>query len=126
MKLTFCLFQLVLELFETYGGTAMLGVPTMLIALIEHPDFVSRDVEARAGLKSHVDRLSRLTPTLKRVFLRSHSEDAMALDDDDGPRYTHSDWESEASKSEVSEELSEKVTESSKTFVFVLPDHFYE
>ncbi len=35
---------LMLELFETYGGTAMLGVPTMLIAMIEHPDFATRDL----------------------------------------------------------------------------------
>ena len=37
---------LVLELFETYGATAMLGVPTMLIAMIEHPDFVTRDLSS--------------------------------------------------------------------------------
>lgn len=35
---------LVLELFEAYGATAMLGVPTMLIAMIEHPDFATRDL----------------------------------------------------------------------------------
>ncbi|MFK7918728.1 MAG: AMP-binding protein [Ilumatobacter sp.] len=35
---------LVLELFETYGATAMLGVPTMLIAMLEHPDFATRDL----------------------------------------------------------------------------------
>ena len=35
---------LVLELSETYGSTAMLGVPAMLIAMIEHPDFSSRDL----------------------------------------------------------------------------------
>ena len=40
---------LVLELFETYGATAMLGVPTMLIAMLEHPDFSSRDL---SGLKA--------------------------------------------------------------------------
>ncbi len=34
----------VLELSETYGATAMLGVPTMLIAMIEHPDFATRDL----------------------------------------------------------------------------------
>ena len=37
---------LVLELFETYRATAMLGVPTMLIAMIEHPDFETRDLTA--------------------------------------------------------------------------------
>jgi len=35
---------LVLELFDTYGGMAMLGVPTMLVAMLEHPDFASRDL----------------------------------------------------------------------------------
>ena len=37
---------LVLELSETYGSNAMLGVPAMLIAMIEHPDFSSRDLSA--------------------------------------------------------------------------------
>ena len=37
---------LVLELLETYRGNAMVGVPTMLIALIEHPDFVRRDLSS--------------------------------------------------------------------------------
>ncbi len=38
--------ELVLELLETYRGSAILGVPTMLIALIEHPDFVRRDLSS--------------------------------------------------------------------------------
>ena len=37
---------LVLELMEAYQANAMLGVPTMLIALIEHPDFVNRDLSS--------------------------------------------------------------------------------
>ena len=37
---------LVLELMETYRATSMLGVPTMLIAMIEHPDFARRDLSA--------------------------------------------------------------------------------
>jgi len=41
---------LVLELFDTYGGMAMLGVPTMLVAMLEHPDFASRDL-------SHVEAI---------------------------------------------------------------------
>jgi len=41
---------LVLELFGTYQGTAILGVPTMLVALIEHPNFESTDL-------SHVEAL---------------------------------------------------------------------
>src|SRR5439155_898375 len=34
----------VLELLEREGGTAMLGVPTMQIALLEHPDVATRDL----------------------------------------------------------------------------------
>jgi len=37
---------LVLELMETYRASSMLGVPTMLIALIEHPDFSGRDLSS--------------------------------------------------------------------------------
>jgi fatty-acyl-CoA synthase len=37
---------LALELNETYRGNALLGVPTMLIALLEHPDFASRDISS--------------------------------------------------------------------------------
>ena len=35
---------LVLELFERYQGTAMLGVPTMLVAMLEHPSFDTTDL----------------------------------------------------------------------------------
>ncbi|HZV06790.1 MAG TPA: AMP-binding protein [Gemmataceae bacterium] len=35
---------LVLEMFETYRGNAMIGVPTMLIAMLEHPTFPTRDL----------------------------------------------------------------------------------
>jgi len=38
--------RLVLELMETYRATAMMGVPTMLIALLEHPDFTRRDLSS--------------------------------------------------------------------------------
>ncbi len=37
---------LMLELIETYEGTHMLGVPTMLIALMEHPSFDSHDLSS--------------------------------------------------------------------------------
>jgi fatty-acyl-CoA synthase len=37
---------LVLELLEAERASAMLGVPTMLIALLEHPDFAVRDLSA--------------------------------------------------------------------------------
>ena len=37
---------LVLELFETYRGSTMVGVPTMLIAMLEHPSFAERDLSS--------------------------------------------------------------------------------
>jgi fatty-acyl-CoA synthase len=37
---------LVLELFETYRGTHALMVPTMLIAVLEHPDCATRDMSS--------------------------------------------------------------------------------
>jgi fatty-acyl-CoA synthase len=37
---------LVLELFETYRGTHALMVPTMLIAVLEHPDCATRDLSS--------------------------------------------------------------------------------
>jgi len=43
---------LVLELIETYKVCAMLGVPTMLIAMLEHADFVSRDLSSLAAICS--------------------------------------------------------------------------
>lgn len=43
---------LVLELTESYEGNAMSGVPTMLISLLEHPDFHSRDLSSLCCLSS--------------------------------------------------------------------------
>ena len=37
---------LVLDLMETYSAGAMLGVPTMLIAMVEHPSFAERDLSS--------------------------------------------------------------------------------
>jgi fatty-acyl-CoA synthase len=37
---------LVLELMETYRAAGMLGVPTMLIAMLEHPTFTERDLSS--------------------------------------------------------------------------------
>jgi len=37
---------IVLELFATYRGNAMVGVPTMLIAMLEHPTFPSTDLSS--------------------------------------------------------------------------------
>jgi fatty-acyl-CoA synthase len=37
---------LMLELFETYSGTHTLAVPTMLLALLDHPDRASRDLSS--------------------------------------------------------------------------------
>ena len=36
----------VLELIERERGTALLGVPTMQIAMLEHPDVASRDLSS--------------------------------------------------------------------------------
>jgi len=43
---------LVLELMETYRVNAMLAVPTMLIAMLEHPSFASRDLSSLTGVCS--------------------------------------------------------------------------
>lgn len=43
---------LTLELFETYRGTHSLMVPTMLIAVLEHPDFASRDLSSAVTIMS--------------------------------------------------------------------------
>jgi fatty-acyl-CoA synthase len=37
---------LVLELMESYRATGMMGVPTMLVAMLEHPDFKTRDLSS--------------------------------------------------------------------------------
>ncbi len=43
---------LVLELMESYRAATMLGVPTMLIAMIEHPSFPERDLSAVEAISS--------------------------------------------------------------------------
>jgi fatty-acyl-CoA synthase len=43
---------LVLELAETYQARALGGVPTMLIAMIEHPDFAHRDLSSIKNINS--------------------------------------------------------------------------
>ncbi len=43
---------LVLELFDTYGGAAMVGVPTMLVAMMEHASFASTDLSQVQGICS--------------------------------------------------------------------------
>src|SRR5688572_17363704 len=43
---------LMLELFETYRGTATLVVPTMLIALLDHPDVATRDLSSIVTIHS--------------------------------------------------------------------------
>ena len=43
---------LVLELFDTYGGAAMVGVPTMLVAMMEHPGFAATDLSQVQGICS--------------------------------------------------------------------------
>ncbi len=43
---------LVLELFDTYRGNAMVGVPTMLIAMLEHPSFSTTELSQLQGICS--------------------------------------------------------------------------
>jgi fatty-acyl-CoA synthase len=43
---------LVLELIESYRANSMVGVPTMLVAMMEHPTFVDRDLSSVRGLSS--------------------------------------------------------------------------
>ena len=43
---------LVLELTETYGACGMMGVPTMLIALMEHPNFDDTDLSSLQAICS--------------------------------------------------------------------------
>ena len=52
---------LVLELFATYRGNAMVGVPTMLVAMLEHPELrVDRPFVGQGDLFRRVDRAGRL------------------------------------------------------------------
>ena len=44
--------RLVLELIETYGAAGMIGVPTMLIALMEHPAFGTTDLSSLKAINS--------------------------------------------------------------------------
>lgn len=41
---------LLLELFQTYRGNALLAVPTMLVAILEHPAFPSTDMSSAKAL----------------------------------------------------------------------------
>ncbi len=43
---------LILELFESYGGTHTLAVPTMLLALLDHPSRTARDLRSMQVLMS--------------------------------------------------------------------------
>jgi len=43
---------LALELFETYRGTAMMAVPTMLVAITEHPDFATTEFSSVKAITS--------------------------------------------------------------------------
>jgi fatty-acyl-CoA synthase len=43
---------LVIELSQTYQSNTMLGVPTMLVAMLEHPDFADADLSALKALCS--------------------------------------------------------------------------
>jgi len=54
-----------LELIELERGTAMLGVPTMMIAMMEHPDFLRRDL---SSLRVAVAGGSSVPPEMVRAI----------------------------------------------------------
>jgi fatty-acyl-CoA synthase len=54
-----------LELIELERGTAMLGVPTMMIAMMEHPDFLRRDL---SSLRVAVAGGSSVPPEIVRAI----------------------------------------------------------
>jgi fatty-acyl-CoA synthase len=56
---------LVLELFATYRGNAMVGVPTMLVAMLEHPSFASTDL---SSVKAICSGGSTVPATLVTLF----------------------------------------------------------
>jgi len=56
---------LVLELFATYHGNAMVGVPTMLVAMLEHPSFASTDL---SSVKAICSGGSTVPASLVRLF----------------------------------------------------------
>ncbi|MEM9033814.1 MAG: AMP-binding protein [Actinomycetota bacterium] len=62
---------LALELIETYEGNAMLGVPTMLVALIEHPDFATRNT-------SHIQAICSGGSTVPAPLVRRLEEELQA------------------------------------------------
>jgi len=64
---------LMLELLETYKGTHLLAVPTMLIAMMEHPTFAERDLSSVAtvcsgGSTVPADLVRRIEQTLGVEF----------------------------------------------------------
>ena len=56
---------LVLELFAAYRGNAMVGVPTMLVAMLEHPSFASTDL---SSVKAICSGGSTVPASLVRLF----------------------------------------------------------
>lgn len=59
----------VLELLETYRGEVTLAVPTMLIALLEHPDLAKRDLAAlRVVMTGGASAPAELVRRTKRVL----------------------------------------------------------
>jgi fatty-acyl-CoA synthase len=59
---------LMLDLFEQEGGTCALAVPTMLIAMLEHPSFPARDM---SSVKAIVSGGATVPPELIRRVQRS-------------------------------------------------------
>jgi fatty-acyl-CoA synthase len=62
---------LVLELFDTYQGNAMIGVPTMLVAMMEHPAFGGTDL-------SHVQGICSGGSTVPAALVRRFEEQLKA------------------------------------------------
>ena len=58
---------LVLDLFDQYHGTAMLGVPTMLVAMLEHPSFETADL-------SHTEAICSGGSTVPAPLVRRFEE----------------------------------------------------
>ena len=60
----------VLELIERERGTALLGVPTMQIAMLEHPDLLNQQLDAmieRAAKREQEHIPADLVPRVRRV-----------------------------------------------------------
>ena len=77
---------LVLEMLGTYRGNAMLGVPTMLVAMLEHPSFATTDLSSVRAICSGgstvpaalVQRLEKELGALKSKLAASQGDELVA------------------------------------------------